>query len=189
MYIMHQHYKEQEMNLLLKIILNIRNGTNQIDAARYTIIDLCCNEKINEQPNTQPNAQAYEQQNEHIITTLHLYFNYINKGMHAENFPEIKNSDKESIIKILRKLDILITNEQILQYFSEGKLLETKIEYFVINELYFSPYRIILNDLTREEFMLKLLKTEKYIGISEEKVKRFIDYFIKCLREKADKGE
>lgn len=150
---------------------------------------MCRSEKINEQPNAQPNAQADEQQNEHIITTLHLYFNYINKNLYAEKFPEIDIKDKENIKKILRKLDLLIINDQILQYFSEEQLLESEVEYFTINELYFSPYRIFLNDLTREDFMLKLLKTKKYIGLTKENVKRFIDYFIKCLREKADKGE
>lgn len=91
------------------------------------------------------------------------------------------------IIGILKRLEIYVENVETLQYFTYRKLLEVETQYFVIKELYFSPYKIILSKITKEEFILKFLKTDKYIGLSQENIKRFIDYFIKCLREKIDK--
>ena len=53
-------------------------------------------------------------------------------------------------------------------------MLEIEIQYYAIKELYFSPYKIFLNSMTKEDFILKFYKTEKYIGLSKDKVKRYI---------------
>ena len=67
--------------------------------------------------------------------------------------------------------------------FTVNKLIETKIFYWAIKELYFSSYRALLNKLTYNNLCLRFLKSKEYVasenGIDLERV---IAYFIKCLQ-------
>ena len=84
---------------------------------------------------------------------------------------------------MLKRLDLFIENpEVVLKYFSEEQKIEYKIIYFAIKEIYFSPTKIFLADLTREQLELRFLKTKKYMKNSKS-IQEFINYFIYCLNE------
>lgn len=112
-------------------------------------------------------------------TILNLLFNYlIYKGQKFENLQE---KDREAIIAILKKLEIYTTSTE---YIPQDKLLGLKIQYWVVTELYLSPYKIYINNLNKLDFMFRFFKTRQYVDYnSEEKLKHFVGYFIKSLRE------
>ncbi len=116
-------------------------------------------------------------------TKLNLLFNYlINKEKSFENLTEM---DKTAIISTLKRLEMYTTNIECLP---ENIQFQLKIEYWTITEIYTSPYKIYLNQLTRNTFMLKYLQTEKYIGLeNEDKIGEFISYLITCLRKEFEK--
>ncbi len=100
---------------------------------------------------------------------------------------EITLQDKQSIIATLKRLDIYMDKE-LLKTYPAANLLDIEIQYYAITELYFSPFKIYLNSLTRDEFILRFLKTKKYIKDGD--IVYFINYFIKSLQEEfIKKGE
>ena len=164
-------------------ILIIRSGTNQNDASKYTIVNLI-SEQPSEQANAQPNAQPNAQVTEHIITKLNLYFNFIiNNGI--ENFENISQDDKKAIILILKRLDLYIDNLDILKYFSEEKLIDYQVQYWLIKEIYFSEYKIFLSKITRKQFIFRYLKAMKYINFRND-LQGFVKYFFRCLQEEME---
>lgn len=115
--------------------------------------------------------------------------------MQIKNFQNIQDDQRDGIINILTKMEIYMPQKFILDdteikvthgYFPTEKIFSLEVQYWVIKELYFSPYRIYLNDLDRKIFMLKLLKTEKYCGDPAENPILFINYYIKCIMEHFD---
>lgn len=183
--------------LIIKKYINYEKGRNQNNAPNYSIPVLYKDNTIeigqpNGQAEGQPTGQAEGyaegQPTGHIITILYLLFNYINKGENANFFKDISENQREGIQNELKKLDVFVKSDSILQYFDEQKKLEIAIQYYVVKELYFSSYKVILNKLTKEEFLLKFLKTKKYVSIEKDGVNKFINYFIKTLKEKVDRG-
>lgn len=178
------------MNLLQMSIYIIRSGTNQIDKSKYSIVKLYF-EQPSEQPNRLPNAQANEQPNEladeHIITKLNILFNYIIYNA-QEKFENMASSDRQAIIKILQKLNIYIDNAEILQYFSESKKFEYELQYWAIKELYYSPYKVLLDKLTRQQFLFRFYKAKKYMDLSKCSIYEFSSYFIRCVQGEMEKG-
>lgn len=129
----------------------------------------------------QGTAQGY------IITILDLFFNYINKGDFSKFFKNISKTQAEGIRNCLKKWDFLV-RESGQKLMNEDTIFRYQILYWCVKEMYFSPYKELLNLLTKEEINNKYLKTEKYIGPPrEENIVKFINYFIVCLREKLDK--
>ncbi len=175
------------MNLYTINILNIRNGINQNEASAYTIVKLYF-EQADEQPNATPNAQADEQTDEHIITKLNLLFNYIyinNKSDEEEL--ELLEKDKLSLIAILKRLEMYTDNVSVYDFMSAERLLDEKIMIWAIKETYQSPYKVYLNNLDREKFVLKYQKTKKYITENRDyKLEEIIKYFIVCLHEELE---
>lgn len=89
----------------------------------------------------------------------------------------------------LKKLGLFIENTDILQFFSENKLIETQIFYWIIKELYFSPYKIYLKDLNYNMLCLKFLKAKQYTTTEDGyDIERIVSYTIKCLREEFEKN-
>lgn len=183
--------------LITKNYIKYIKGRNQNETPKYTIPILyeTYNTKIgqaDDQPEGQPKGQADDQPNDqadgHIITILYLLFNFINKGENANFFKDISESQRIGIQNYLKKLDVFVPNYEVLKYFNDTKTLEISIQYYVVKELYFSSYRVILSQLTKEEFMLKFLKTKKYVDLKNESIKKFINYFIKTLKQKIDRG-
>lgn len=184
--------------LIVKKYISYEKGRNQNDAPKYSISMLYekSNEEIGQptgqaegQPLGQAVDQAEGQPTGHIITILYLLFNFINKGENANFFKDISEDQRIGIQNCLKRLDIFIKNDDILEYFDDQQKLEATIKYYVIKEIYFSPYKVILNNLTSDEFMLKFLKAKKYVNIynQEDGIYKFINYFIKALREKIDR--
>jgi len=109
-----------------------------------------------EQPNEQPNAQASGQPTAHIITTLNFLFNYINKEdekisrVELEDLQEIglDGDEKHGIVGILKRLDVFVPNE-IIKYLSDEQLLEYKIKYWAVKEIYISPHKALLKEIDK----------------------------------------
>lgn len=132
--------------------------------------------------------QASELANEHITTKLNLLFNYIIYNSPEKNFENITSSDKQAIIKILKKLDIYVQNTEILQYFSESQKFEYELQYWAIKELYYSPYKIFLGKLTKQQFIFRFYKAKKYMDYSNCSIYEFSSYFIRCVQEEMEGG-
>lgn len=120
-------------------------------------------------------------------TKLNNLFIYMINGQ--KNEENISEDDRTAIIRHLKRLELYFTNIETLNIISKEKLLEYELQYWTIKELHFSPYKIYLNELTRDKFLLKFLQTQKYIKIdNESKLTDFISYFIKSLREELENG-
>lgn len=163
--------------LITKKYIIYKKGSNQNKAPKYSIISLY-EEKNSILGQAEVSAKVYAEGN--IITKLNLYFIYIiyNKGSQFKNIVE---ADKKAIVAILKKLELYIDEPTILEYMTEEQLLELKIQYWVIKELYFSPYKICLNYLTRQRFMFRFLKARKYVQIQD--TYKFLNYCIKSFQE------
>lgn len=176
--------------LIVNEYIGYKKGSNQTDASKYSIIDLT---RI-EQPNTQPNAQAgeqpSEQASEHIITKLNILFYYLNnresEKISNDDLEEVQinSSNKNGIINILKRLDIYITNTEILNYMSREQILNYKIQYWVIKEIYNSPHVALLNKITKDKFKFRFLKAKKYIDVND--LEDFTAYFIRCLQNELE---
>lgn len=175
--------------LITKKYIIYKKGSNQNKAPKYSIIRLYeeknsifgqaeVNAKVYAEGNAEVQATAKTEGN--IITKLNLYFIYIiyNKGSQFKNIGE---ADKKAIITILKKLELYIDDPVILEYMSEEQLLELKIQYWIVKELYFSPYKICLNQLTRQRFMFRFLKARMYV--EPQDTYKFLNYCIKSFQE------
>lgn len=164
-----------------------KKGTNQNVASTYTINKLYNDEFIQfEQANEQASEQANEQADEHIITKLNLLFNYIYKGGSGEKIGLTEN-DRDNLILIYSRLEMYVKDSKIYELMPEERVLDEKIMFWAIKEIYLSPHKIYLNTLTRDKFILKYYKTKKYITEKENyKIKEIIDYFMVCLHDEME---
>lgn len=201
------------MELINNGYIKYKKGSNQNEMPRYSLIILYFeqanaqpNEQANKQaseqakdiPNTIPNAQPGEHNNKQNNTLqnnnnklnqtkLNLFFNYI-YDEEAE-LDGISSSQKQGIIVALQMLEIYINPSVDLSCLPSDYVIDSKIQYWVVKELYFSEYKVFLNDLTREDFMFRYLKTKKYMETKENyDVEEFVSYFITCLHDEM-KGE
>ena len=176
-----------------------KKGTNQNVASTYTINKLYndefiqfeqaneqADEQANEQADEQASEQANEQADEHIITKLNLLFNYIYKGGSGEKIGLTEN-DRNNLILIYSRLEMYVKDSNIYELMPEERVLDEKIMFWAIKEIYLSPHKIYLNLLTRDKFILKYYKTKKYITEKENyKIKEIIDYFMVCLHDEME---
>lgn len=88
---------------------------------------------------------------------------------------------------MLEKLEIYIPNMQTLKYLKDEQLLEIKVQYWTIKELYLSSYVVYLKQLTPVKFLNKFLLAKEYISLTKETLTDFVNYFIKILRNEFDK--
>lgn len=203
------------MELINNGYIKYKKGSNQNEMPRYSLVILYfeqanaqANTQANEQadnqaediPNTTPNTQPGEHNNKQNNTLqninnklnktkLNLFFNYIHDNS-EQNFEGISTEQKIGIIHLLEKLEIYIPNMQALKYLTDEKLLEIKVQYWTIKEIYLSEYKVFLNEITRDDFMFRYLKTKKYMGMATRgyDVEGFVSYFITCLHDEM-KGE
>lgn len=120
-------------------------------------------------------------------TKLDLLFNYLINE--EEEFEKLTEIDKEIIIRNLKRLEIYATTTE---YMPNKMILDLKIQYWAIMELYLSPYKIYLDKIKREDFLFRFLKTKQYIDIStgtDEDLQHFVGYFIKSLQNKLENKE
>ena len=176
-----------------------KKGTNQNVASTYTINKLYndeiiqfeqaneqADEQANEQADEQASEQANEQADEYIITKLNLLFNYIYKGGSGEKIGLTEN-DRNNLILIYSRLEMYVKDSNIYELMPEERVLDEKIMFWAIKEIYLSPHKIYLNLLTRDKFILKYYKTKKYITEKENyKIKEIIDYFMVCLHDEME---
>lgn len=177
------------MNWLIINIFYIGSGVNQNDASTYTIVKLYNEqfEQASEQPNAQPNAQAEDQADEYIITKLNLLFDYIYKGGSGKEIG-LKEKDREPLIILFNRLEMYCGNVEIYELMPEEMVLDSKIMFWAIKEIYLSPHAIYLNDLKNDKFRLKYYKTKKYIMEKPNyRIEEVINYFIVCLHEEMEK--
>ena len=167
-------------------IFYTRSGINQNDASTYTIVKLHF-EQASEQPNALPNEQAKGQADEYIITKLNLLFNYIYEEGSGKEIG-LKQKDKEPLITLLKRLEMYCSTSEIYKLMPEERVLDEKIMFWALKEIYLSPHRIYLKDLKRDQFALKYYKTKKYImGKQNYRLEEVINYFIVCLHEEMEK--
>ena len=193
--------------LITKKYIAYKKGRNQNDAPKYSISILYNDSDTKTgqaegqalgQPHRQPVRQALGQplgyiNTLHYNTTLDLFFNYINNS--AQDFFEngkdkINLQDKAIIVMHLKKLGIFVEDTRILEVFTEVKLLEIKIFYWAIKEIYFSAYKVYLNKLTYNNLCLRFLKAKEYVATEEGiDLERLIAYFIKCVQTELKEGK
>lgn len=160
---------------------------------RYTII--CLYEQANEQAPEQAGEQADEQANAcanaHNKLNITKLFNYLlNKKERSENFCEdeldISFDDKACIIRILKKLDLYIENENTVELMTAKELLKYQNCYYAVAVLCTNSYKAYIDKLTREMLFNKYLKAEEYCKnkIEDEKLR----YLIKSLQNELDKN-
>ncbi len=121
----------------------------------------------------------------HINTKLNLLFNYLNNRQ-ADFFEDgqrtLNAKEKNAIIMNLKRLDLYIDNPEILNLFTEQSLLQTKIFYWIIKELYFRPCGIYLKDLSNNMLACKYLKAKQYTNAAENfDIEAIIGYTIKSI--------
>lgn len=69
----------------------------------------------------------------------------------------------------------------------EDRVLDEKIMFWAVKELYLSPHKSYLNELKRDKFVLRYLKTKKYIMEKPNyRLEEVINYFIVCLHEELE---
>jgi len=193
---------EQQIRTSLKKLLSTQEITIQT-TNKYTVITI---EKYdfyqtsNIKSTNKSTDRITEETTDKVTTSNNIYNNNINNNKlnksklnilfnyliyKAENFEKFNDIDRTAIVNILKRLELYITNTE---YLTEESLFELQIQYWTISEIYFSPYKVYLNDLKRSTFLLKYLYTKKYITIdSEDKINEFINYFITCLRKAFEK--
>lgn len=193
--------------------IKYKKGSNQNEMPRYSLIilyfeqanaqaDKQANEQADNQakdiPNTTPNTQAGEHNNKQYNTLqnknnklnqtkLNNFFNFI---INAEaEFDSINEGQKQGIIAVLKKLEIYVENMN-PNVFPNDYIEDAKVQYWVIKELYFSEYKVFLQNLNRSDFMFRFLKTKKYMEMATKgyDIEEFVSYFITCLHEEM-KGE
>jgi hypothetical protein len=201
------------MELINNGYIRYKKGSNQNEMPRYSLVILYfeqanaqANKQADEQahnqaediPNTTPNTQAGEyinkqnntlqnKNNKLNQTKLNLFFNYISNE--EAEFDGISQSQKEGIIRILKDLEIYINPLANLSCLPSNYIEDAKVQYWVIKEIYFSEYKVYLNDLKRNDFMFRYLKTQKYMEAKENyDEEEFVSYFITCLHDEM-KGE
>lgn len=167
-----------------KFITNvIKNNNNVMRLLRKNVTK---NNKIKE------NKIKENKVNNIHYNTLHYNFNnlFINI-ISNKNLDDGLSHDDREILKIhLKRLDIYMQEEN-TKYFTDEKILEYKVMYWVVKEFITSAYKIYINDLDRNTFYLKFLLTKHYKKLedNEDAIMNFVSYFIKTLRKEFEKGE
>ena len=139
-----------------------------------------CNEVIETQAYTETESETESKLN---YTKLNNTFNLIINNKAEEM--NMTGSAFQGFKLILKKLD-LIVNQDFLKHLSQKQILEYKVIYYSLTELWKSSYVVLLYKLTRDEVFHKLYKTEENLvsldEITEEDLEGFIGYFITCLQ-------
>lgn len=95
----------------------------------------------------------------------------------------LSGEEKYGIINNLKRLDVFVPNN-VIPYLSDEQLLEYKIKYWAIKEIYISPHKALLKQIDKDKFMFRFLKTKKYKDYTD--LQDFTAYFIKCLQNQIE---
>lgn len=175
--------------LINNFLIDYKKGANQNKAAKYCMIRLC-NDINNKNGQAEGTAQDIPEgtakgvpqgmpEGNIIKTKLNLLFNYLISNDQTKNFENITQKDKQSIVSILKRLDLY--TDKVLDVMPKERLTAWKVEYFVIKELYFSSYRVYLNNLTLKTLEHKYQKANEYIKARNRYNRGFNTIFNKVL--------
>lgn len=161
-------------------------------ATFYRVINTSClsNGQDNIQASRQDGLQVSRQKSCSLINKIKInnLFNYL-KDKEAKNFEGISSVDKTAIINVLKQLEIYV--DQTAESLVPTKVLEdTKVQYWCVKELYFSSFKVYLNEMEREFFINKYLRTLENLKITEitdDNLDDIIRYFIKTLKKEYEK--
>lgn len=177
--------------LVSNFLIDYKRGANQNKTAKYCIARLYEDDNIkNGQAEVTAEGMAEGMANgtaEGMTggninkTKLNLLFNFLISNDPKKNFESITQNEKKDIVLILKRLDIYMN--KVLSDMPKERLTAWKIQYFVVKELYFSSYRVYLNDLTREMLEHKYQKANEYIKAKNGTVEDLVPYLIKCLQK------
>lgn len=93
--------------------------------------------------------------------------------------------DRISIETTLKKLGIYIENDTSLP---EEMKFDLQLKYYVITQIYLSPYKVYLMDLKEKVFTRIFLSAKQYISLQDEEgITDFISYVIGCFRKEMEK--
>lgn len=99
----------------------------------------------------------------------------------------MKTVDKDSIVLVLKRLDLYIENPRIMKYMDKKIVQDFKMQYWIIHEIYFSPYKMFLNTITRKQFLFRYEKAKKYATLNNmATAEGFIKYFMRCIQEEME---
>lgn len=118
---------------------------------------------------------------------LHSILSYMDDSVNASNNKKkisyISSKDKMAITFTLGRLDVYNINiNEIMQVMNAETIFNLVLQYWVIKELYFSPYKKFLNNLTHQQFVFKFYKSKNYVN-PKENAYHFLNYFIKTLQQ------
>lgn len=180
--------------LINKNYISYKRGRNQNIAPKYSL-PACSQNAIRKkgQPEGRaegmaegiPEGVAEGMTTGYLKTRLDLFFSYLNNS-HADFFEDgsrtINAKDKISIIMNLKRLEIYIDNLEILSLYSEQSLLQAKMFYWIIKEIYFRPSGRYLKNLTNNMLAYKYLKAKQYTNAVENfDIEKIIAYTIKSI--------
>lgn len=180
--------------LINKKYILYKKGANQNVAPKYSIARLSKddNNKIGQAQGIAggmaqgiPEGTAEGMAQGNINTRLDLLFNYLNNK--RDDFFEdgkrtINAKDKVVIVMNLKRLDLYVDNLEVISLFTEQTLLQTKIFYWIIKELYFRPCGIYLKNLNNGTLGYKYLKAKQYTNATEKfDVEKIIGYTIRSV--------
>lgn len=108
-------------------------------------------------------------------------FNYINGK--EKFFDGVSDKDKLAITSTIKRIGIYAANTDVLE---EERQKHFVIMYWCIKELYFSSFKIYLNDIDEQFFINKFLKTLEMLNVEkidiEQDLDDIVNYFIKTLK-------
>ena len=177
--------------LLNKHYILYKKGANQNNAPRYSVVRLYKDDilRFRKAEGTavgmatgMAEGTAVGMAEGYINTKLNLLFNYLNNGQadfFEDNNRTINAKEKIAIIMNLKRLDLYVENPEVLNLYTEQSLIQTKIFYWIIKELYFRPAGIYLKDLSNNLLAYKYLKAKQYTNAAEKfDIEAIISYTI-----------
>lgn len=180
--------------LINKNYISYKRGRNQNIAPKYSL-PTCSQNAIRKKRQPEgvaegmaggmPERVAEGMTTGYLKTRLDLFFSYLNNS-NAEFFEDgsrtISAKDKILIIMHLKRLEIYVENLEVLSWYSEQSLLQLKIFYWIIKEIYFRPCSKYLNNLTKDKFEYRYLKAKQYTNAAKDfNVEKIIAYTIKSV--------
>lgn len=180
--------------LINKKYISYKRGSNQNIAPKYSLarISKVVNDKSGQPKGIAegvaegtPEGIAEGMAEGYLKTRLDVFFNYLSNSrtdFFEDGSRTINAKDKISIIMNLKRLEIYIDNLEILSLYSEQSLLQAKMFYWIIKEIYFRPSGRYLKNLTNNMLAYKYLKAKQYTNAVEKfDIEKIIAYTIKSI--------
>lgn len=165
---------------------------NSLQDSLQDTLQITCQDTI--QDTLQKSRTLYKLNYKLNYIKLKELFNYINGK--ADFFQGIFEKDRIAIVNTLKRLGIYWGNIDDLKFetiFDQERQKHFIIMYWCIKELYFSSFRVYMNDIDEKFFQNKFLKTLEMLDITEidinndDDITEIVSYFIKTLKREYEK--